>query len=49
MHKQSKIQGHAAALRIANFDTDQVMPKQFLRGIDKSGLAAGLFYDLRFD
>lgn len=49
MYKQSKINGHAAALRIANFDTDQVMPKQFLRGIDKSGLAQGLFYDLRFD
>ena len=49
MHKLSKINGQAAALRIANFDTDQVMPKQFLRGIDKSGLAQGLFYDLRFD
>jgi 3-isopropylmalate/(R)-2-methylmalate dehydratase small subunit len=49
MHKLSKIQGYAAALRIANFDTDQVMPKQFLRGIDKAGLAQGLFYDLRFD
>jgi 3-isopropylmalate/(R)-2-methylmalate dehydratase small subunit len=49
MHKLSKIHGQAAALRIANFDTDQVMPKQFLRGIDKSGLAQGLFYDLRFD
>lgn len=49
MDKQSKIKGHAAALRIANFDTDQVMPKQFLRGIDKSGLTEGLFYDLRFD
>jgi len=49
MHKQSNISGHAAALRIANFDTDQVMPKQFLRGIDKSGLTEGLFYDLRFD
>lgn len=49
MLKQSHIQGHGAALRIANFDTDQVMPKQFLRGIDKSGLKDGLFYDLRFD
>ena len=49
MHKLSKINGYAAALRIANFDTDQVMPKQFLRGIDKAGLAQGLFYDLRFD
>ncbi|MBU3620464.1 3-isopropylmalate dehydratase small subunit [Polynucleobacter sp. CS-Odin-A6] len=49
MDKQSHIQGHAAVLRIANFDTDQVMPKQFLRGIDKAGLKDGLFYDLRFD
>jgi 3-isopropylmalate/(R)-2-methylmalate dehydratase small subunit len=29
--------GRAAALRIENLDTDQIMPKQFLRGIDKSG------------
>lgn len=43
------IQGHAAALDIANLDTDQIMPKQFLRGIDKGGLAQGLLYDLRFD
>jgi len=49
MSHQAIIQGHAAPLRIANFDTDQVMPKQFLRGIDKSGLKDGLFYDLRFD
>lgn len=43
------IEGRAAALPIANLDTDQIMPKQFLRGIDKAGLAAGLLYDLRFD
>jgi 3-isopropylmalate/(R)-2-methylmalate dehydratase small subunit len=49
MPQNKIIKGHAAALRIANFDTDQVMPKQFLRGIDKSGLKDGLFYDLRFD
>ena len=41
--------GQAAPLRIENLDTDQIMPKQFLHGIDKSGLARGLFYDLRFD
>ena len=45
----SVIEGRAAALRIENLDTDQIMPKQFLRGIDKSGLAPGLLYDLRFD
>jgi 3-isopropylmalate/(R)-2-methylmalate dehydratase small subunit len=38
----------AAAPAIANLDTDQIMPKQFLRGIDKAGLAKGLLYDLRF-
>ena len=43
------LHGHAAALPIANLDTDQIMPKQFLHGIDKSGLAAGLLHDLRFD
>ncbi|HSI50545.1 MAG TPA: 3-isopropylmalate dehydratase small subunit [Ideonella sp.] len=40
---------HAAPLPLANLDTDQIMPKQFLRGIDKAGLAQGLLYDLRFD
>lgn len=40
--------GIAAPLPQANLDTDQIMPKQFLRGIDKHGLAAGLLYDLRF-
>ena len=43
------IQGKAAALPIDNLDTDQIIPKQFLRGIDKAGLAEGLLYDLRFD
>jgi 3-isopropylmalate/(R)-2-methylmalate dehydratase small subunit len=43
------IVGVAAALPIANLDTDQIMPKQFLRGIDKRGLDRGVLYDLRFD
>jgi len=41
--------GIAAPLPINNLDTDQIMPKQFLLGIDKSGLARGLLYDLRVD
>ena len=49
MSEHDRIEGIAAALPIANLDTDQIMPKQFLRGIDKSGLAQGLLYDLRFD
>lgn len=46
--KTTLIEGIAAHLAQANLDTDQIMPKQFLRGIDKQGLAAGLLYDLRF-
>jgi 3-isopropylmalate/(R)-2-methylmalate dehydratase small subunit len=44
-----RIDGIAATLDIANLDTDQIMPKQFLRGIDKKGLDAGLLWDLRFE
>lgn len=43
------ITGKAAPLDIANLDTDQIMPKQFLRGIDKKGLDKGLLWDMRFD
>ena len=41
--------GVAAPLIRANLDTDVIMPKQFLKGIDRQGLARGLFYDLRYD
>jgi 3-isopropylmalate/(R)-2-methylmalate dehydratase small subunit len=43
------ITGIAAALPRANLDTDQIMPKQFLRGIDRVGLSNGLLFDLRFE
>ncbi|WP_310630877.1 3-isopropylmalate dehydratase small subunit [Paraburkholderia sp.] len=49
MAKAHDITGVAAPLPINNLDTDQIMPKQFLLGIDKTGLARGLLYDLRFD
>ncbi len=49
MSEKQFVSGRASALRIDNLDTDQIMPKQFLRGIDKSGLVEGLLYDLRFD
>ncbi|CAE6715411.1 3-isopropylmalate dehydratase small subunit 1 [Paraburkholderia aspalathi] len=45
----TEIDGNAAPLPIENLDTDQIMPKQFLRIIDKAGLREGLLYDLRFD
>ncbi|QXH54223.1 3-isopropylmalate dehydratase small subunit [Pseudomonas fakonensis] len=40
--------GIAAALLAANVDTDVIMPKQFLKGIDRAGLDRGAFFDLRF-
>ena len=41
--------GIAAALPMANLDTDQIMPKQYLRGVDRhTGLAEGFLHDLRF-
>ncbi|HZZ13416.1 MAG TPA: 3-isopropylmalate dehydratase small subunit [Paraburkholderia sp.] len=49
MTRLTSIEGSAAPLPIDNLDTDQIMPKQFLRIIDKAGLAEGLLYDLRYD
>ncbi|WP_439291633.1 MULTISPECIES: 3-isopropylmalate dehydratase small subunit [Rahnella] len=40
--------GVAAPLPAANVDTDVIMPKQFLKGIDRNGLDHGVFFDLRF-
>lgn len=42
------VTGIAAPILAANVDTDVIMPKQFLKGIDRQGLDKGLFYDLRF-
>ncbi|ROL70418.1 3-isopropylmalate dehydratase small subunit [Pseudomonas chlororaphis] len=42
------VSGHAAPMLAANVDTDVIMPKQFLKGIDRAGLDRGLFFDLRF-
>ena len=43
------LDGRAAPLAMANIDTDQIIPKQFLKTIEREGLTKGLFYDLRFD
>jgi 3-isopropylmalate/(R)-2-methylmalate dehydratase small subunit len=39
--------GIVAPLDRPNVDTDQIIPKQFLKAVVRSGLAAGLFYDWR--
>jgi 3-isopropylmalate/(R)-2-methylmalate dehydratase small subunit len=49
MDRFIRLSGRVAAMPAANIDTDVIMPKAFLKGIDRSGLAIGLFHDLRFD
>jgi len=49
MEPFARVEGVAAPLPAANVDTDVIMPKQFLKGIDRSGLDRGVFHDLRFD
>ncbi|MFB4390801.1 MULTISPECIES: 3-isopropylmalate dehydratase small subunit [unclassified Pseudomonas] len=48
MQPFNHVQGVAAPLLAANIDTDVIMPKQFLKGIDRNGLERGVFFDLRF-
>ena len=45
----TRLDGRAAPLSLANIDTDQIIPKQFLKTVEREGLAKGLFYDFRFD
>ncbi len=40
--------GIVAPLDRANIDTDQIIPKQFLKRIERSGFGQFLFYDWRF-
>ena len=41
--------GKAVAIDLANIDTDQIIPKQFLKRIDRTGFGECLFYDWRAD
>jgi 3-isopropylmalate dehydratase/3-isopropylmalate/(R)-2-methylmalate dehydratase small subunit len=45
----TRLDARLAPLPLANIDTDQIIPKQFLKTVEREGLAKGLFYDLRFD
>jgi 3-isopropylmalate dehydratase small subunit len=49
MNRVETIIGPAAPMPGANIDTDQILPKQFLRTISREGLARALFFDWRFD
>ncbi|WP_019154725.1 3-isopropylmalate dehydratase small subunit [Robertmurraya massiliosenegalensis] len=43
-----KLDGKAVALDRANVDTDQIIPKQFLKRIEKTGFGRFLFFDWRY-
>ena len=48
MEAFKKHMGLAAPLNRINVDTDQIIPKQFLKGIERTGFENFLFYDWRF-
>ena len=48
MEAFKKHTGLAAPLNRINVDTDQIIPKQFLKGIERTGFENFLFYDWRF-
>jgi 3-isopropylmalate/(R)-2-methylmalate dehydratase small subunit len=49
MEKLSKISSVITPLDRPNIDTDQIVPKQFLKLVQRTGFGAFLFYDWRFD
>ena len=43
------VTGRVAALDRPNVDTDQIIPKQFLKRIERTGFGPFLFYDWRYE
>ncbi|MEM9232293.1 MAG: 3-isopropylmalate dehydratase small subunit [Pseudomonadota bacterium] len=48
MEKVSKISGVAAPMPLINIDTDMILPKQYLKTIQRSGLGVHLFEEVRY-
>jgi 3-isopropylmalate/(R)-2-methylmalate dehydratase small subunit len=48
MHPFSVHTGRAVSLPRANVDTDQIIPKQFLKRIERTGFGPSLFFDWRY-
>ncbi|MCB2188137.1 MAG: 3-isopropylmalate dehydratase small subunit [Deltaproteobacteria bacterium] len=48
MEKFQTFTGVAAVLDVANVDTDQIIPKEFLKRVERSGFGQFLFYNHRF-
>jgi 3-isopropylmalate/(R)-2-methylmalate dehydratase small subunit len=48
MDKFTSLTGIAAPLPIMNVDTDMIIPKQYLKTIQRTGLGKGLFSEMRY-
>ena len=48
MEPVKTFRGVVAALERANVDTDQIIPKQFLKSIERTGFGPALFFDWRY-
>jgi len=49
MKKLNNIKSTMLPLNMSNVDTDQIMPKQFLKRVERSGYGKYLFYDWKKD
>ncbi len=49
MEPYKKHESIAALMRRSNVDTDQIIPKQFLKKVERSGFGIHLFHDWRFN
>ena len=49
MQKFTTLTGIAAPMPLVNIDTDMIIPKQFLKTIQRSGLGKNLFDEMRYD
>ncbi|MCY4261945.1 MAG: 3-isopropylmalate dehydratase small subunit [Candidatus Dadabacteria bacterium] len=49
MEKLQKVMGKVAALDRMNVDTDQIIPKQFLKRIERTGFGEFLFFDWKYN
>ena len=49
MKKLSHIESTMLPIPMSNIDTDQIMPKQFLKRVERSGYGEFLFYDWKKD
>jgi len=49
MQKFTTLTGVAAPLPMINVDTDKIIPKQYLKTIERTGLGKGLFAEVRYN